>query len=357
MPTAPSPRPARTAFTLIELLVVIAIIAILIGLLLPAVQKVREAAARTQCQNNIKQLALAMQNYHDANQFFPAANYDKVVVPGNPTGAKHSWRAFTLPYIEQGNVSNLYDYTKSWFDTTTNSGGKSNLSVASVQVKTFQCPSVPQRAATTTSLWNGGPPSPITFTDVAATTDYDTLNGVKSFVYASLYNLPAGGKCATGKCSEFDALSRGAMYKNQTTKILEIQDGTSNTLMVAECGARPLVYVGKTQVTATPYPGGSDPVPNNQGISYTDSEGPFSVDGSNKAGALWPKDSNNNPDLVAQYPIAFNGTNYNEAYAFHTGGMNVGFCDGHVAFVRDSISLKTFAAIVSRSGGEVNGDY
>ncbi|MDY3553075.1 DUF1559 domain-containing protein [Gemmata sp. JC717] len=334
----------RRGFTLIELLVVIAIIAILIGLLLPAVQKVREAAARMSCSNNMKQLSLAMQNYHDANQFFPAANYDKVAT-GNPTGTKHAWRAFTLAYIEQGNLQNTYNPSLNWYDSA-------NLSAAVVQVKTFQCPSTPNRATATTSAWNGGPPASITFPSAPGTSDYDTTNGVKNFTYASLYGLACSDN---SKCPEYDSMTRGALFKNQPTKMLEISDGTSNTVMIVECSARPLVYIGRTQVATGTYPSSSDPVPNNQGICYLDSEGPFSVDGSDANGVIWPKNSGSNAALVATYGNAFNKTNFNEAYSFHTGGMNVAFCDGHVQFIRDSIPLKTFAALVTRSGGEVVG--
>jgi prepilin-type N-terminal cleavage/methylation domain-containing protein/prepilin-type processing-associated H-X9-DG protein len=342
--------PIRPAFTLIELLVVIAIIAILIGLLLPAVQKVREAAARTQCANNLKQLSLAMVNYHDANNAFPAAMYDTVVPRWNPTGKHHSWRAYTLAYIEQGSLQSLYDYTQDWF--ADQSTGKGNIAAATVQVKTFQCPSTPARATTTASAWNGGPPATVTFPAAAGTTDYDTMNGTKEYVYATVNGLT----CAASSCKEYTDRSRGAMYKNQPTTILGITDGTSNTLMVVECSARPLVYVNRTAVTATPYPGGSDPVPNNQGICYLDSEGPFSLDGADANGVLWPKNSTAAAN-VATYAAPFNRTNYNEAYSFHTGGMNVAFCDGHVQFVRDSVSLQTFANIISRSGGEINGDF
>src|SRR6202171_1639608 len=97
---------SRCAFTLIELLVVIAIIAILIALLVPAVQKVREAAARTQCANNLQQWCLAMHNYHDVNKKFPAFSYE---------GPRHTWAPFVMPYLEQANLVKAYKLTEDWY--------------------------------------------------------------------------------------------------------------------------------------------------------------------------------------------------------------------------------------------------
>src|SRR3712207_9268389 len=105
----------RNAFTLVELLVVIAIIAILIALLVPAVQNVRAAAARTQCQNNLKQLGLALHNFHDTNQVFPAAGWT-TAGPGNPHGKFVGWRPLTLPYIEQENLQRLFDFRQNWWE-------------------------------------------------------------------------------------------------------------------------------------------------------------------------------------------------------------------------------------------------
>src|SRR4051795_32552 len=128
-----SPR-RRSAFTLIELLVVIAIIAILIGLLLPAVQKVREAAARNKCQNNLKQLGLGLHNFHDANGSFPAARTTK--------SPKNSWTPYIFPYLEQTAVYSRYDLTQDW---NIASNKDPNTGILLQQIPNFMCPSNPDR--------------------------------------------------------------------------------------------------------------------------------------------------------------------------------------------------------------------
>jgi prepilin-type processing-associated H-X9-DG protein/prepilin-type N-terminal cleavage/methylation domain-containing protein len=313
----------RRAFTLIELLVVIAIIAILIGLLLPAVQKVREAAARTQCQNNLKQIGLAAHNYHDTYQFFPASGWTKAGT-GNPAGKWHSWRSAILPYAEQDNLRRLFDLNFHWWEGA-------NVDAASYPVKMYECPSVPTRVSITSAVAKPSPPPgrpALTFAKPLAPTDYEAIQGVQ---HGSINpHLPA---------PLYDSGNRfGVMHRDSKNTMTAISDGTSNTIMVVECGARPLVYRGRTANSA---------LTNDQGIGWVDNEGPFSLDGAPADGSA------EGCGPAGGCTKALNARNDNEPYSFHSGGANMLFADGHVQFVRDAVPLVTFAALVTRAAGEV----
>ncbi len=312
----------RSAFTLIELLVVIAIIAILIGLLLPAVQKVREAAARTQCTNNLKQLGLALHGFHDSNNAFPASGWT-TAGPGNPAGKYVGWRPLTLPYIEQENLQKLYDFKLNWWEGT-------NPTAGAVPVKTYQCPSVPQRAEVLSAIAKSPRPA-MTFTNALAPTDYEAIMGVQPSSINPHMTNPAF----------YTAGNRfSVMYRNSRTTMVSVLDGTSNTIMIAETGARPLVYNGRSPNPA---------LSNDQGIGWIDSEGPYSLDGASADGLT------EGCGLPCNVPM--NKRNNNEPYAFHSGGANFLFADGHVQFIRDSIPLTTLAALCTMNAGEVIGDY
>jgi len=310
----------RYAFTLIELLVVIAIIAILIGLLLPAVQKVREAAARAKCQNNLKQMGLAAQNYHDSYQFFPASGWTKAGA-GNPAGKWHSWRSVILPYAEQDNLQRLFDLNFHWWEGP-------NLAAASFRVPMYECPSTPGRMIVTSDPGKPTPlpgRPPLTFATPPAPTDYEAIQGVQSNV-DTMYATTT--------------TNRSAMFRDSQIPMLGITDGTSSTILILECSARPLVYRLRTAQTG---------IFNNQGIGWADNEGPFSLDGSSADGA-----TEGGPPAGLS-PI--NKRNDNEPYSFHSGGINVVFADGHVQFIREAVPLLIFAALCTRAGGEVIADY
>lgn len=309
----------RPAFTLIELLVVIAIIAVLIGLLVPAVQKVREASNRMSCQNNLKQLGLALHGFHDTNQAFPASGWT-TSGPGNPSGKYVGWRALTLPYIEQENLQKLYDFQSHWWEGT-------NPTAAAVPVKTYLCPSTASRKEVLSAVAKSPRPA-LTFTNPIAPTDYEAIMGVQP---ASIN--PHLGSAIYNSGNRFSVMSR-----NSRTRMADILDGTTTTIMVVECSARPLVYRNRV----------SNPSLNNdQGIGWADSEGPFSLDGASSDGSA------EGCGVAGGCTSPMNKKNDNEPYSFHTGGTNCLFADGRVSFIKESTPLTQFAAMCTMNAGEL----
>ena len=225
-----APRRFRRAFTLIELLVVIAIIAVLIGLLLPAVQKVREAAARMKCQNNLKQIGLGLHNFHATYGCFPPGGLSGATdnptlsaarrVGVNTPGVIHSWSPFLLPYIEQDNVYKQYSFAVNW------NNAANKAAIANV-IPAFLCPTTP--GAGTRVCTGGGVSNP--------PTDYGPNNAYSAA-------LATAGYC------DVVADYNGVMQVNRTFSIPEVRDGASNTLMMSECAGRPDRWVKGVLVTA-----------------------------------------------------------------------------------------------------------
>lgn len=308
---------SRSGFTLIELLVVIAIIAVLIALLLPAVQQAREAARRAQCKNNMRQLGLALHGFHDTFGSFPASGWTTVGA-GNPAGKYVGWRPLILPFIEQENLKKLYDVNLNWWEGT-------NSIAAGVTVPTFLCPSSPGRPAIMSAVAKSPRPA-MTFSVPIAGTDYEVIMGVQP---------------ASVDPVKYNSTNRFAiMYRNSAVRFAEVTDGTTNTIAVVECSARPVVYWnGRVQSALS----------NDQGISWADSEGPFSVDGASSDGSQEGCLPVNGCDET------MNRRNNNEVYSFHIGGGNFLFADGRVQFVSENLDFYTFAALSTKSAGEVVG--
>ena len=191
-------RHPRKAFTLIELLVVIAIIAILIGLLLPAVQKVREAAARTQCVNNLKQMGLALHAFHDANEVLPQGQSPWSAAYQAPYEGAWSWQGYILPYMEQDNA---YKQAKAWQNASNTYSW--NNPVAGLKMKLYTCPADSR--------------GPVAYPGPA--------NGLAVDQSLTGYLGNAGTTS-----SAFD----GVLYMSSKVKLVGITDGTSNTILVGE---------------------------------------------------------------------------------------------------------------------------
>jgi prepilin-type N-terminal cleavage/methylation domain-containing protein/prepilin-type processing-associated H-X9-DG protein len=295
----------RRAFTLIELLVVIAIIAILIGLLLPAVQKVREAAARMSCQNNLKQIGLAMHNYESANGGLPPRR-------GFTAGSRRGWGPPILPYVEQAALSGNYRLDKDFY-------APENAANIIVPVKLFICPSGPGNRTLTVTISG--------VTSVGAAGDYFGPNSFSS----SLYGDPS----LSGKTTVT------ALIDDANRKITDITDGTSSTLLITEQAGRADFYIlGRKQAS-------------NAGLSQVANWGPwagyqvfqfnqFGSDGITKDGPGGP--------------CTINCNNSMGVYAFHTGGANAVFADGSVRFLRQGMHPNTLFGIVTCNGGEVLAD-
>jgi prepilin-type N-terminal cleavage/methylation domain-containing protein/prepilin-type processing-associated H-X9-DG protein len=293
-----------SGFTLIELLVVIAIIAVLIGLLLPAVQKVREAANRIACTNKLKQLGLVLHHYHDQNQRFPPGQVKGP--PGSTNVASHGWEPFILPFIEQEALSKQYHWE-------VGAGTVPNLPVVSTPLKDFQCPS-----AEANRFYTAGPSGKGACGDYAPTWYVDSILVDRNFI------------------ARPDD-SQGVLQPNHMTRLSEITDGTSHTILLAEDAGRPRQWrAGRS---------GDDQLVEGGGWAAVNSG--VILQGSAKDGTMRPGS------------CAINCTNEREVYSFHPGGANAVFADGSVRFLKRGMSIRVLAAHITRAGGEVGsaGDF
>jgi prepilin-type N-terminal cleavage/methylation domain-containing protein/prepilin-type processing-associated H-X9-DG protein len=286
----------RRAFTLVELLVVIAIIGILVALLLPAVQSAREAGRRTQCSNNLKQMALAFHNYHDTYRLFPNSAFD-AGYSGN------SCFVSILPFIEQGNISSLYDFTKGNSDPV-------NLAAVSMRLDAYICPSAVFGRSVPISGCDANDRAPGTYAVCTGSTD----------------------PWATAEAPHNGAIVNTVSGR---TGMNSITDGTSNTLLA-----------GESDWNYPDYMFSSGPCAGQQRWGFT----------------YW-----SSPYPLATGFATYNGFNHKKINGVssrlacfrsdHPGGAQFALCDGSVRFVSETIPQSTLDALATRAAGDLPGEY
>lgn len=309
----------RSAFTLIELLVVIAIIAILIALLLPAVQQAREAARRTQCKNHLKQLGLALHNYHDTHGVFPYA-----------WGANQEfWSAMILPQIEQTALYNTLEWRNSLL-TDWASFNSPNRVAAGTLISTFICPSmaIPEQQT------NAGIPN-------------RTVTSYRAVAGAYVSSDDASTRPAPYNTSQYKSLEEtnldGMMFGASKIRMKDVTDGTSNTLLIGESYTDPNF------------------TKDGQGMDYWILFGPqmgqwrpgvaTGTEHTETAGsAVVPINSRLNPNIHGVLMEMSFGS-------YHVGGAHFLLTDGAVRFISENVSQTLYEALATRRGGEVVGEF
>jgi prepilin-type N-terminal cleavage/methylation domain-containing protein len=304
----------RKAFTLIELLVVIAIIGILIGLLLPAVQKVREAAARIKCQNNLKQIALGLHNYHDMAGLFPPGSADGPYGGDRLIRDRGGWHEYLLPYIEQ---AALYSSLQTWIASGSGTAVYYNWDERFIPLPLLFCPSDPASPKMHSVPWD----------DQGLHSNYVACAG-------STYFCPPTGPTS-------DQLN-GIFYWKSTTRITDITDGSSNTLMLSE-------------VMVSPDRTGHD----TRGRVYNPAR-----QGSNLFSTLNTPNNRAASDrlrycqsIPAAPCVATDSDLVLTARSYHTTGVNTGLADGSIRFLSNNINAGTYRDLGTRAGQEPPGDF
>jgi prepilin-type N-terminal cleavage/methylation domain-containing protein len=320
---------SKRGFTLIELLVVIAVIGILVSLLLPAVQQAREAARRTQCTNNLKQIGLALHNYHDAHRVFPAAYLADTRHPARdpetydgPNG--FGWGALLLPYLDQAPLYNNFDFNRPCWDAV-------NALPARTTLVGMLCPS----ATSTHGPVQVKDGSGAVLAEFGRTTYVASAGQEEPWAY---------------QMEDYGAVADGAMYRNSRVRTADVTDGLTNTVFFGEHAP---VLSDKTWVGVVP---GAEVCTNNP-VRFPLTECDDAATLVNVHSGPAPSEIDPVTGFAPIHPPNSPLAHVCQMYSEHHGGANILLGDGSVRFVSQFIHQPTWAALASRAMGEVVGEY
>jgi prepilin-type N-terminal cleavage/methylation domain-containing protein/prepilin-type processing-associated H-X9-DG protein len=343
---------ARSAFTLIELLVVIAIIAILIGLLVPAVQKVRDAAARASCQNNLKQIGLALHNYNDSKKTLPPGCTTDAAPYGAGGGWGSSWMVFLLPYVEQGPLYNLWQFTGANSGYVNANNRALTTANGGLVIPTYRCP-----ASTLPMFSQNG-------NLLVMHANYVGLSGASNqaltgtgYTESRIDNSAAGLNCCSGGGP---ASGGGVLFRGSKVKITDITDGTSNVLMVSEHGD----YFSASDGSKREWSAGglygwsmgtnTNSPPNNPAATNADNRqfNCTTIRYAINAKTGWSTNGGGGTQSGdCTVGVCYDLGNNLPLNSTHTGGVNAVFGDGSVRFLSDTTALGVLALISVRDDG------
>jgi prepilin-type N-terminal cleavage/methylation domain-containing protein/prepilin-type processing-associated H-X9-DG protein len=365
-PSSQAGRQGRRAFTLVELLVVIAIIATLVGILLPAVQSAREASRRSNCQNNLKQLGLAILGYHDTKSRLPSGGR-----PPDAATIRCGVFIYVLPWLERKDLWDAYDTSVTW-------SAPINLPVSSVRLPTYECLSSPKHGGQLDhnpdnfsgggTDWNPTGANAAEKRGIVAVGDYAASLGVHPglpAVVSGTVEISPGTSVprntliipsASLQSGGNNPLTNGLLPKNAKISLQDVTDGLSNTIAIWESGGRPYVYRKGSQVSAKLV--GADSAHTNGG-GWVRPASDIILAGSSADGVTIPGPFINRTNGFNHGQETYSSSGFpnwgtegsSQPYSFHPGGLQVTFGDGSVKFIDENASIEVLSALTTRNGG------